>query len=125
MPNTDDGEGWRALLGALTDEELARYGEIAGDQVRLERERWRLQVLLVIGALVVFVAGVVILYKGGVTFAGLATVGLSAALGYWPYQKARMRRLWTGHRQAVETELEGRRSGLADGREHGTQGPKA
>jgi hypothetical protein len=58
-PNTDDAEGWHGLLGALTDDELARYGEIAADQRRQEwRHAWAQ--LLLSGASVAFLAWAVI-----------------------------------------------------------------
>ena len=44
-PSTVDAAGWAALLGALTEDELRRYAEIAHDQRNIEYERWWAQVL--------------------------------------------------------------------------------
>ena len=108
MPDT--AERWRTLLGSLTDEELDRYREIAGDQVRRELEHGWLQVALVglaLGSAAWVVRGLILGIYGR---SALLTLGLSAALGYWPYRKAKTRRLWRAHGAAVLAEQARRRS---------------
>jgi hypothetical protein len=109
-PNTDDAEGWHGLLGALTDDELARYGEIAADQRRQEwRHAWAQ--LLMSGASVACLAWAVRSFAmSGLTWGGAASVVLSCALGYWPYRQAVVRRLWRRHVLAVEHEQARRRA---------------
>jgi hypothetical protein len=108
MPDT--GERWRAFLGTLTDEELERYREIAGDQVNRElKHRW-LQLALAGLALVAaawFMSGIIL---GVYWVSAILILGLSAALGYWPYRRARTRRLWQAHCAAVQAEQARRRS---------------
>jgi hypothetical protein len=105
----DTAETWEGLLATLTDDELARYGEIARDQVGRElKHRW-LQLALTFGA---FGSGLWTTW--GIILAGfrgsaLLTLGLAAALGYWPYRKAKTRRLWKVHCDAVEAEQARRR----------------
>ena len=100
----DTAETWEGLLATLTDDELASYGRIARDQVGRElKHRW-LQVALAIGAV-----GSGLWTTWGIVLAGfrgsaLLTLGLAAALGYWPYRKARTRRLWRVHCEAVVAE---------------------
>ena len=49
MPNT--AETAESLLGELTDDELARYGEIARDQAMHELRYWGVQAMLGLSAL--------------------------------------------------------------------------
>jgi hypothetical protein len=98
------------LLGSLTDEELDRYSEIAGDQLQHElRHRWLQLALagLALGSAVWVMRGLLLGHYGGMA---LLALGLSAVLGYWPYRKARTRRLWRAHRTAVLAEQTRRRS---------------
>jgi hypothetical protein len=102
MPST--AEAWEGLLGSLSDDELARYGEIARDQVARELQHRWLQAAFAVGAL-----GSGLWTTWGVILAGfrgsaLLTLGLAAALGYWPYRKAKTRRLWRVHCDAVRAE---------------------
>lgn len=103
-PSTDDSAGWLALLSALTDDELRRYGEIAVDQRKLEYDHWWAQVLLWVAAVVSLALGVWQLGVGGVTTRAVLALAAAVAFGYWPYRKARMRRLWQGHCEAVARE---------------------
>ncbi|MFM1816592.1 MAG: hypothetical protein RLZ98_3287 [Pseudomonadota bacterium] len=114
MPSTVEPEGWRELLADMTEEELVRYGEIAGDQIRLEWQQGWLQVLAAVAALGLSAVGLWLMLAGGMPVVGAAMVGLAVALGYWPYSKAKMRRMWGGHVEAVEAELSGRRATKAE-----------
>jgi hypothetical protein len=102
--NTGEANGWLGLLSALTDEELDRYGEIARDQRNLEFEKAWAQGLCVIGAFIAFGFAVREVINQGVTQACVALLLAAAALGFWPYQKARMRWLWNQHCAAVARE---------------------
>ena len=108
--NTDDATGWLGLLSSLTDDELRRYGEIAADQRQLEWKYGWAQMLCVAGVL----ASLVWLGRecmvNGLTWRSGAIVGLAAALGYWPYRKAIVRRLWGKHCKAVAHEAAQRRA---------------
>jgi hypothetical protein len=109
MPDT--AERWRAFLGTLTDEELERYREIVGDQLNHEREHRWLQIALAglaLAAAVWFMSG---LFRGVYWVSAILMLGLTAALGYWPYRRAKSQRLWLAHRAAVEAEQARRRSG--------------
>jgi len=106
----DSAERWQAFLSALTDEELERYREIAADQVKREtKDRWLQLVLagLALAAAAWFLGELVL---GVYWVSAILILGLSAALGYWPYRRARTRRLWQAHCAAVRAEQERRRS---------------
>ena len=108
MPDT--AERWRAFLGALTDEELERYREIAGDQLKRELQHRWLQLALAGLALMAaawFMSGLIL---GVYWLTAILILGLSAALGYWPYRRAKSRRLWQAHCAAVQAEQARRRS---------------
>lgn len=110
MPNIDDAGGWHGLLGALTDDELARYGEIAADQRRQEwRHAWA-QLLLLGASLGCLAWAARSFAMNGLTWVGAASVLGSCALGYWPYRQAVVRRLWRRHVRAVEREKARRRT---------------
>ncbi len=113
MPNT--AERWRAFLSALTDEELEGYRRIVGDQIGRELEHGWLQIALVGLALIVaiwFTSGLIF----GVYWAfAILLLGLAAALGYWPYRRAKSRQLWQSHSLAVEAEQARRRSVSREG----------
>ena len=123
MPSTT--EAARSLLYVLTDDELARYGEIARDQARAELERWWLQGGLAVGSVSAFawatakwgIAGVEAM---GIEAAGFGrsvvlAMGLGLLLAYWPYRRVRNWTLWNQHCKAVVVE-QTRRSGVAGGR---------
>lgn len=93
---------------SLTDEELSRYGQIAMDQYRREARLWWAQGIVSLAAVAWAFWGVHGLVTERCERLALLTLGLSAVLGYWPYRKARSRRLWWGHYLAV-TEEQGRR----------------
>jgi hypothetical protein len=95
----------------LTDDELARYGQIANDQYRREVRLWGAQAVVCIAAIGAAVWGLRWLLWVGSGRLALLTLGLSAMLGYWPYRKAKSRRLWWGHYQAVVEEQQRRMSG--------------
>ena len=102
----------------LSDDELARYGEIARDQAAAELSRWWLQGMLMLGALASLawatvrwgIAGV---ESGRVEVAGFGTgvmLGLlgALALAYSPYRQVRNWTLWQRHCKAVLVEQERR-----------------
>ena len=104
MPNSDDEPDWLQLLSSLSDEELHRYGEIAADQRRLEWSYAWAQIACAaaaVAALGWFVRESAI---HGLSWRGGAILGVALALGYWPYRKALVRRLWTRHCSAVKRE---------------------
>ena len=108
--NTDDAAGWLELLSSLTDDELHRYGEIAADQRHMECQYGWAQMLCVAGALASFVWFGRECMVNGMTWRSGAIVGLAAALAYWPYRKAIVRRLWGKHCKAVADETAQRRA---------------
>lgn len=116
IPERDNPFAWRArtkegragaihLLDSLTDEEVARYIDVARDQMQIEE---RLAALKVASAIFgVALAGYVVwrgLHQGlsGWDFAGL---GLACAMGYWPWRVYTCRRLWWKHMKAATAEL--------------------
>ena len=109
MPNTDDQSGWLHLLSSLTDEELHRYGEIAADQRRLEWQHVGAQALLAIGSIAALGWFAAECMMKGPTWRGAAILGLAVLLGYWPYRRAVVRRLWGRHCKAVAREEKARR----------------
>ncbi len=112
-PSIDDAGGWGSLLGALTDDELRRYAEIARDQRNIEYERWWAQVLLWVAAAASFGFAVWQLTVAGLTTLVVLAMLAAVAAGYWPYRKVQMRRLWQRHCEAVAREL-ARRGTKAD-----------
>ena len=110
MQNTDDGNGWLKLLLSLSDDELDRYGQIAADQRLIEWQYGWAQMLCVVGS----VASVGWFGReymdDGLTWRVGAIAGLAAALAYWPYRKAIVRRLWGKHCKAVARETAQRRA---------------
>jgi hypothetical protein len=101
---------------SLTDEELSRYGQIAMDQYRREARLWWAQGLVTLAALGWTLWAIHGLVTERCERLALLMLGLSAVLGYWPYRKAKSRRLWWGHYVAV-TEEQGRRLAYRAGRE--------
>jgi hypothetical protein len=113
MPNI--AEGPQALLDALTDDELARYGEIARDQASQELERWWLQAALALAAIGAVAWAAMRWSAAGVEATGvgrsaMVALGLAAVFGYWPYRRLKNWSLWRGHCKAVNAELARRRS---------------
>ena len=107
---TDNTTGWLGLLTALTDEELARYGEIAADQRRQEwRHAWA-QFLLVGASAACLVWALRDAVVNGFSWLVAAGLALSIACAYWPYRQAVVRNLWRRHLAAVEREKARRRS---------------
>jgi hypothetical protein len=98
---------------SLTDDELTRYGQIATDQYRREARLWWAQGILSIVALAWAFWGIHGLLAANSARAGVLTLGLSVVLGYWPYRKAKSRRLWWGHCSAVQEEQRRRRASRA------------
>ncbi len=113
------------MLGVLSDDELARYGEIARDQASAELSRWWVQAAMAIGALSAFVWatakwGIAGLEALGVEAAGfskavLLGIGVGVVLGYSPYRRMRNWTLWNRHCKAVRAEQERRLNALATG----------
>jgi len=104
MPNSDDEPDWLQLLSSLSDEELHRYGEIAADQRRLEWGYAWAQIACAIASIITFGWVVRECAIHGLSWRAGAVLGLALALGYWPYRKALVRRLWTRHCSAVKRE---------------------
>ena len=93
----------------MTDEELARYGEIAADQRRQEwRYAWA-QILLMLVSAACLVWAAIDLFAGGASWRGVAVLALATALAYWPYRQAVVRNLWRRHARAVTAEQARRR----------------
>ena len=106
--NTDDVGRWLNLLSSLTDEELSRYGEIARDQRNIEYDRWWAQVLCMLAAGGGLALAAREFWSGGITRTAVALLIAAIAAGIWPYRKAKMRRLWGQHCQAVAQEKQRR-----------------
>src|SRR5262245_14394043 len=124
MPNT--AEAARTLLNALTDDELARYGEIARDQASAELERWWLPAMLALGALMSLSWatakwGIAGMETVGVEVSGFGRsvvlgIGLGLLLAYSPYRRIKNWTLWNRHCRAVLAEQERRRGdGASEG----------
>ena len=101
---------WLGLLSFLSDDELARYGEIARDQLDQESQRAVLQW----GSAVAGVGLAVAAFWGNI--AGSVAIGtllLALAVGfgleYWVWKKLKARRLWQSHIEAVAVEQAQRR----------------
>ena len=124
MPST--AESATGLLNKLSDEELARYGDIARDQATAELSRWWVQAGLALGALALVgwtavklgapgwleAAGIDANCVGRCTAIGL---GLALLLGYWPYRRVKNWTLWNQHCKAVQVEQERRQGPLQKG----------
>ena len=118
MRNT--AEAGRDLLTVLTDDQLARYGEIARDQATAELSRWWWQAMLAVGAVSAFawatakwgIAGVetASIEVAGFGRAVVLGLGLGFVLAYCPYRRLKNWTLWNQHCKAVRAEQE-RRSG--------------
>ena len=107
---TKNPTGWLGLLTSLTDEELARYGEIAADQRRQEwRHAWA-QVLLGIAAVAGVVWALRTMALNGLSWGPAAGLALGFACAYWPYRQWVVRKLWRRHLVAVEREKARRRA---------------
>ena len=97
------------LLSSLTDDELQHYGKIAADQRRLEWQLAPAQIALGAGAMLALGWFVMEFATKGLSWRSLTVLGLAGALGYWPYRRAVVRRLWGKHCKAVAREQERRR----------------
>jgi len=107
-------DSWLNLLSFLSDAELVRYGEIVADQKRNEWRHGAAQRGCAFGAAFVF-AGGVWLYWAGYGLVAPALIGATGlAMGYWPYRKAKVRRLWDGHMEAVAKEQQRRKDGIRE-----------
>jgi hypothetical protein len=102
MPNT--AETAETLLGVLTDDELARYGEIARDQATHELRNWGLQALLGFSAIGAAAWGAASVEFVGIGRSAAWALGAAAALGYWPYRRVKNWSLWQRHVKAVNAE---------------------
>ena len=120
MPSTAEAarQAASSLLLVLSDDELARYGEIARDQAAAELSRWWLQGGLALGALGSLAWGFVRWGFAGIEAAGIEAAGFGRAvalalgiglvLAYSPYRRVRNWTLWRQHCKAVRTEQERR-----------------
>ena len=116
MPST--AEAALKLLNLLTDDELARYGEIARDQASAEQQRWWLQALLAAGAVASFLWATVKWGIAGIEAAGIEPAGFGRAvmlglglgllLAYSPYRRIKNWTLWNRHCRAVLAEQQRR-----------------
>jgi hypothetical protein len=116
MPNTADAQ--RPLLHLLSDDELARYGEIARDQAASEFGRWWLQLAFVLASAATLLLtlvrwGVASIEALGIEAVGFGTsivtgLGSAIALAYLPYRWVRNWTLWNRHCKAVRDEQERR-----------------
>ncbi len=97
------------MLGVLTNDELARYGEIARDQASLELRRWWLHALLALAAIAVLGWAGMMWVSAGLGWTGLKSsvllaIGLAIVLGYAPYRRIKNWVLWNQHCRAVRDE---------------------
>ncbi|MEL6299657.1 MAG: hypothetical protein AAFQ45_13915 [Pseudomonadota bacterium] len=96
-------------MGSLTDAELARYAEIVADQAALEWQRRTAQIACAVAAMALAATSVYLLALGtGGARTGLGFGALGLGFGYWPYRKAKTRRLWKAHVTAIEQEVKRR-----------------
>ena len=102
MPSIADTPA--SLLGVLTDDELARYGQIARDQATHELHNWGLQAALGLSALGAAAWGATVLEGGGLGRSAAWAMGAAAVLGYWPYRRVKNWSLWQRHLKAVDAE---------------------
>ena len=102
--NTAGRADFEALLSALTDEELRRYGEIAVDQRKLEYGTIWVEVFLWAASIAALGWVAWQILQAGATRPAMLAIAASAACAYWPWRKMRMRRLWQGHYEAVAQE---------------------
>jgi hypothetical protein len=121
MPEHDNPLAWRAkakegrrgailLLEALTEDEVARYLEMAGDQVRNEERRLWLQLTVGAGAVALLAYDAADGLANGVTSWHVAVLAVALAMAYWPWRARACRRLWMGHVDAAKAELARRRA---------------
>lgn len=117
MPNiADDGasEGWRGLLGVLSDEELGQYGDMALDQARQESRRAAVHAVMLIAAICLIAWAAWTIYTdtvgGWLVYLALAA---SAVLIYLPWQSLKVRKLWLGHHARVREEVARRQRGAS------------
>lgn len=89
----------------MSNEELARYGDIARDQKALEWNNAALQALAIASALILAAIAVAEVWAGWSWQLVVLTAILTGVCANFPWQKHRMRRLWSRHIKAVEQEL--------------------
>ncbi len=102
----------------LSDDELARYGEIAHDQAAVELDRWWVPAALLTAAAGVMAWtlvkwGIASIASLGLEVVGfgrsvVAGIGAALALAYWPYRRVRNWALWNRHCKAVHDEQQRR-----------------
>ena len=108
IPMASTGRDLAMQTSFLSDAELARYGEIVADQKRLEWKHGLWQRVCAFGAGFVLLGAVWVAWAGH-GFWAWAPLGLAGlVMGYWPYRKAKVRRLWDGHLAAVAVERQRR-----------------
>ncbi|MBX9926770.1 MAG: hypothetical protein K2Y05_10465 [Hyphomicrobiaceae bacterium] len=121
MPDRDNPFAWRAktkegrrgaarLLEELTDEEVARYMDVARDQLNHEERLAWLKVALAATAAALVAYDLAHGYRNGITSWHVGVLGLAAVLGYWPWKVRAYRRLWMKHVAAAKAELARRRA---------------
>ncbi len=101
----EGAQGALKLLSSLSDEEVARYMDVARDQIRNEEQLSGLKIASAIGGAVV-VAWFV--WQGLTTGFGkwvIAGLGLGLAMGYWPWRVSKCKALWQNHFDAARAEL--------------------
>jgi len=123
MPNT--AEAAKGLLLKLSDDELARYGEVARDQAAAELSRWWVQAALAVAAVGAFGWAAARWGVAGIGAAGTEAAGFGRAVGfaifaglvlaYSPYRRVRNWTLWRRHFKAVLAEQERRLDAPARG----------
>ncbi len=92
------------LLRELSDEELDQYARLAADQVRRENRFAWAQVALALFSALTLVWTFFSAIGGGLDRARVAAVGLAGLMLYWPYRKAKSRRVWQRHIAATREE---------------------
>jgi len=107
--------GWGDLLVGLTNDELRQYFGMAEDQINAERRLLALYIGMGIAAAgLTLYSGYQIISRGGVERTQVYQLLAAAFLAYWPYRSRKIKKLWRGHCEAVETELARRTTGEED-----------
>jgi hypothetical protein len=86
------------LLRDLSDEELDQYARIADDQMRREDRLDWAQVAIGILAIATLVWTLFLTIQSGFDRGRAAAAGLASVTLYWPYRKAKARRIWREQR---------------------------
>ena len=98
------------LLASLTEDEVARYMQVATDQIRREERWWALKIASALTALVLWALLVRQGFAAGFGKWVIAGLGLALAMGYWPWRVMKCRQLWQRHYDAAHAELSSRRT---------------